>query len=78
MCELVWKSLGGPGAHRAARHHKGLWVPRVQESDVLLVNGSALQQRGTAKHLAGRDDAQEHLLALGPEIQILPNHYALC
>ena len=39
MFELGWKSIGRTGAHRAAQHRQGDWVPLVKETDVLLVNG---------------------------------------
>jgi dipeptidase E len=39
MCELGWKSLGVLELTALPSIGKELWVPRVQESDVLLVNG---------------------------------------
>src|SRR5687767_2967287 len=39
MCELGWKSLGVLELTALPTIDKALWVPMVQESDVLLVNG---------------------------------------
>ena len=39
MCELGWKSLGVLELTALPSIGKELWVPRVQETDVLLVNG---------------------------------------
>ena len=39
MCELGWKSLGVLELTALPSIDKELWVPRLQETDVLLVNG---------------------------------------
>ena len=39
MCELGWKSLGVLELSALSSIDKGLWVPMVEETDVLLVNG---------------------------------------
>ncbi len=39
MCELGWKSLGVLEVTALARINEELWVPRVRETVVLLVNG---------------------------------------
>ena len=39
MCELGWKSLGVLELTALPSIDKELWVPMVQETDVLLVNG---------------------------------------
>ena len=39
MCELGWKSLGVLELTALPSIDKALWVPMVQETDVLLVNG---------------------------------------
>jgi dipeptidase E len=39
MCELGWKSLGVLELTALPSIDEGLWVPMVQETDVLLVNG---------------------------------------
>jgi dipeptidase E len=39
MCELGWKSLGVLELTALPSIGKELWIPRVQETDVLLVNG---------------------------------------
>ena len=39
MCELGWKSLGVLELTALPSIDKSLWVPMVQETDVLLVNG---------------------------------------
>ena len=39
MCELGWKSLGVLDFTALPSIAKELWVPMVQETDVLLVNG---------------------------------------
>ena len=39
MCELGWKSLGVLELTALPSIDESLWVPRVQETDVLLVNG---------------------------------------
>jgi dipeptidase E len=39
MCELGWKSLGVLELTALPSISKDLWVPRVRETDVLLVNG---------------------------------------
>lgn len=39
MCELGWKSLGMLELAALPSLDKALWVPTVQETDVLLVNG---------------------------------------
>jgi dipeptidase E len=39
MCELGWKSLGVLELAALPSIDKELWVPLVQEADVLLVNG---------------------------------------
>jgi dipeptidase E len=39
MCELGWKSLGVLELSALPSIDEELWVPRVQETDVLLVNG---------------------------------------
>src|SRR5262245_49552707 len=39
MCELGWKSLGVLELTALPSLDKELWVPMVQETDVLLVNG---------------------------------------
>src|SRR6266849_3908797 len=39
MCELGWKSLGVLELTALPSIDKRLWVPMVQETDVLLVNG---------------------------------------
>ena len=39
MCELGWKSLGVLELTALPSIDEELWVPMVQETDVLLVNG---------------------------------------
>ena len=39
MCELGWKSLGVLELTALPSINQELWVPMVQETDVLLVNG---------------------------------------
>jgi dipeptidase E len=39
MCELGWKSLGGLELTALPSINEGDWVPMVQETEVLLVNG---------------------------------------
>jgi dipeptidase E len=39
MCELGWKSLGVLELTALSSIDKGAWIPQVQETDVLLVNG---------------------------------------
>lgn len=59
MCELGWKSLGVLELTALPSIDKELWVPMVQETDVLLVNGGDplylsywMRQSGLADPLA--------------------------